>query len=72
MYFTRLEIPDFPVLRVFNLRVRITECSEHVNSFIDVYWAYVRKKNASLENPKVPLTSKFFIVLFGRTFKMIE
>ena len=37
----------FPVLRFFDLR---TECSEPVNSFIDTYWAHVRKKNASLEN----------------------
>ena len=27
----------------FDLRIR-TECSEHVNSFIDAYWANVRKK----------------------------
>ena len=33
----------------FCVRIR-TECSEHVNSFIDAYWAHVRKKNASLEN----------------------
>ena len=32
----------FPVLRFFDLRIR-TECSEHVNSFIDAHWAYVRK-----------------------------
>ena len=47
------------VLRLFSsdaffyVHIR-TECSEHVNSFIDAYWAYVygnvRKKNASLEN----------------------
>ena len=44
----------FPVMHSFYVRIR-TECSEHVNSFIDAYWAYstyvnVRKKNASLEN----------------------
>ena len=41
----------FPVLRFLDLRIR-TECSEHVNSFIDAYWAYARKrdKNAPLEN----------------------
>ena len=33
----------FPVLRFFDLRIR-TDCSEHVNSFIDAYWAYVRKR----------------------------
>ena len=33
----------FPVLRFFDLRIR-TGCSEHANSFIDAYWAYVRKK----------------------------
>ena len=27
----------------FYVRIR-TECSEHVNSFIDAYWAYVRKR----------------------------
>ena len=35
----------------FYVRIR-TECSEHVNSFIDAYWAHVRKrtlKNALLE-----------------------
>ena len=33
----------FPVLRFFDLRIR-TECSKHVNSFIDAYWEYVRKR----------------------------
>ena len=44
----------FPVLRFLtDLRIR-TECAEHVDSFIDAYWAHsienvnVRKKNASL------------------------
>ena len=37
-------------MRFFTYVIR-TECSEHVNSFIDAYWAHdVRKKNASLEN----------------------
>ena len=37
------------MLRFFDLRIR-TECSEHVNSSIDMYWAHVRKKNAGKQH----------------------
>ena len=37
----------FPVLRFFYVRIR-TECSEHVNWFIDAYWAHVRKRTCSV------------------------
>ena len=43
----------FPVIRVF-LRTYIrTECSEHVNSFLDSYGAHVRKRT-----PKKRVTGK--------------
>ena len=60
------------MVRFFYVRIR-TECSEHVNLFIDAYWAHVRKrtlKNASLENS---LKGRHFVYLIHcKYFPMIK